>query len=402
MLLTGCRLSVRDLNCDFSRCLGMDGGTSRDVGTDGLEADSAVDAPVSDAGQPLPITSFGAGFQHACATRAGGLWCWGDNALGQLGLGDLGSRTRPMRVGARSDWLAVGRGGRLTNFSCAIRTGALHCWGDNEFGQLGIGESGVGSKRTEPTVVATGDWRTIALGQSYSCGLRSGDELWCWGENDQGQLGLGDLLMRSTPAQVGSSRWKQVSAGTKHACGIRQDDTLWCWGRNSRGQLGLGTEQIQARAPQEVGATWRWVACGHQHTLGVRSDGSLWGWGTNAQDQLGTGGGEVNAPARVGQSSNWRSVATSDFHSCGIRDDNTLWCWGRNNEGQLGQADLVDRPTPSPVADAWVESTIGHLWACALRRDGSTLACTGANERGQLGVNDLGRRSEFSDVSWPD
>jgi alpha-tubulin suppressor-like RCC1 family protein len=90
---------------------------------------------------------------------------------------------------------------------------------------------------------------------------KSDQTLWCWGGNQYGQLGLGDTDDRHSPTQVGvDADWAVVDAGAYQTCGIRVDSTLWCWGRNDHGQLGLGDTEDR-RVPTQVGDASDCPAC---------------------------------------------------------------------------------------------------------------------------------------------
>ena len=119
----------------------------------------------------------------------------------------------------------------------------------------------------------------------------SGGELWAWGHNEFGQLGLGDTTDRSSPVQVGSlNTWDTVAAAGRYAVAIKTDGTLWAWGRNDIGQLGLG-DTIYRSSPVQVGSlnNWSKVSCRYSHSVAIKTDGTLWAWGRNSAGQLGLG-----------------------------------------------------------------------------------------------------------------
>lgn len=195
---------------------------------------------------------------HRCALRAGELYCWGANDTGQLGTGLSANSDAPTRIGDARDWSSVAvssgfakRG--VVGTSCGIRAGELYCWGDNGYGQLGnvlAGEFELTPKR----VGEGADWKMVALARGdgfFACALRVGGGLFCWGDNQAGQLGQGDFTPRREPTQVGTfNDWTALSVhgGPSlgmvhgHSCAIRQQQ-LYCWGDNSYGQLGVVPER---------------------------------------------------------------------------------------------------------------------------------------------------------------
>ena len=112
--------------------------------------------------------------------------------------------------------------------------------------------------------------------------------LYVWGENANGQLGLGDITKRSSPVQVGSlTNWLSISSGFYSSYSIKTDGTLWAWGRNTQGQLGLGN-RTNYSSPKQVGALTNWlrISSGTDHTAAVKTDGKMWTSGQNANRQL--------------------------------------------------------------------------------------------------------------------
>src|SRR5262249_22315593 len=132
--------------------------------------------------------------------------------------------------------------------------GTLWCWGNNQYGQLGTGDT---NPRKIPFQVkglsgVTGVYLPTATGvvssrTATSCARRNDSTLWCWGNNDSGQLGTNDTELRLEPKQADpnglDSNFHDMSAGAAFSCLRRTDNTVWCWGANEAGQLGLGDHE---------------------------------------------------------------------------------------------------------------------------------------------------------------
>ena len=142
-------------------------------------------------------------------------------------------------------WLAVGTsegGNPDTSYSCGVRDdGRLFCWGGGSWGHLGDGADG-GRAPAPQQVGDAADWVTVSVGAARACALDAAGELWCWGRNDDGGLGIGtaDGLVHA-PERVGAERaWSAVSVSS-HTCATATDGTLWCWGWGEGGELGDGS-----------------------------------------------------------------------------------------------------------------------------------------------------------------
>lgn len=232
------------------------GSNSRSASAEPAAAEAVVlPTPVDDSTTWAGVT---AGGFHSCGVKSdGSLWCWGMNESGELGLGDAADRDTPTQVGCTdgrctTGWTTVGAGSFHT---CAIRgAGELWCWGGGQNGQLGVGTNAT-EDIALPRRVELGEWRSVVAGTSHSCGLQSDGSLWCWGRNDRGQLGLGDTQTRLEPATVrapGLTAWLRVAAGREHTCAIASDRSLWCWGENAAGQLGQGHADAPVTRPARV------------------------------------------------------------------------------------------------------------------------------------------------------
>ena len=227
-------------------CWGFD--ASGELGRGDLSIDCSA-GPCSP--EPQPVASLRrfdtvvAGHQHTCAISSGAAWCWGNNARGQLGIGDDGDRCAgevcaraPRRVATRSSVVTMTAGGAHT--CAAVADGSTWCWGDNRAGQLGIGQPQL-ERAVRPIRVAT-DYRfaQLASGATHTCGLATGGAVACWGDNDAGQLGA-EFTNRSDVPLRESTRlaWRAVSAGARTTCGVTDAGETRCWGFGGGGRLGV-------------------------------------------------------------------------------------------------------------------------------------------------------------------
>ena len=343
-----------------------------------------------------------AGLDDTCAIRTDGtLWCWGDNFYGDLGIGNYTNEDRPQQVTspAAGGWASVTAGNYYT---CATRTDrTLWCWGLNAGGSLGIHSHiyDVDLPHQVTTRAAAGGWTSVSAGGSTTCATRLGGSLWCWGLNESGQLGIGNTVQQDVPRQVTSpavSGWASVTVGYFHACATRTGGTLWCWGANNYGQLGIGND-TNPTLPQQVTTPattgWASVTGGGYHTCASRTDTTLWCWGDNRYGQLGLGNQvsqelpqQVTTPATTG----WARVTAGFFHTCASRTDTTLWCWGDNYWGELGIGHHPDQHQPAQVTTPgpheWASVRSSGQDTCAIRRTGGTLWCWGDAADGVLGI----------------
>jgi hypothetical protein len=212
-------------------------------------------------------------------------------------------------------------------------------WGDNSFGQRGLGSNEPSVTFAAPIVSLQDKQITaIAAGGDQSFALDSDGNVWAWGRNDFGQLGIGsDDPKRNTPVKLEHfpTGIIRIAAGAFHTLAIDSGGTLWAWGFNDSGQLGTGT-QIESRGPVRVsfpGGTPRivMIAAGGGHSLAVDANGNLWAWGSNDRGQLGIGttGGSSLLPVRVtypdGVTHPIVSIAAGTHHSLALESQSFLF-----------------------------------------------------------------------------
>ncbi|RNL60735.1 hypothetical protein EFK50_20740 [Nocardioides marmoriginsengisoli] len=389
---------------DFTKTYNVTVGFTR-AGTGQAASPVVIPLKLANVAPAVPV-AVGAGGQFSCRTDADQkLWCWGYNESGQLGIngtiGDGPGKLTPQQVGTATDWsgITTGNNNLITErHACALRGTDAWCWGSDKNGEIGAGGTAAGNTAVPVKVVGGLSWAKLDAGWNSTCGVTTTGALYCWGKNDQGQLGIGSASVNdvNAPARVGvANDWTSVSTGYNFGCAIKATGTLWCWGANHRGQLGTGGT-TSTSAPVQVGTATDWskVRVGYGYTCGIRTNGTLWCWGITDGGSLGNGetandtAKDVLAPVQVGTATNWSDVTAGSGQTCAVNTAGQLWCWGKNGNGQVGNNSLADQGTPIRIGTAsnWETVSAGDTHTCGVQTDGD-IFCWGANTKGQLGNN---------------
>ena len=343
------------------------------------------------------LASLEAGDDHVCMTSASGrLQCWGESEFGRLGMStsDLGVPTTPTHPD-HQDVIQVASAELHTCTLSAI--GMVHCFGEGEDFRI----SGGTDDSTNPREVPLGDHGGVlqlASGWSHSCVLLEDGSLRCWGANDHGQLGDGSTSDRGTPVAVQmptGTRATSVMVGDGFSCALVANGTVMCWGRNEQGQLGDGTF-LDRTLPSENHpvlhlADVEVLVAGKSHACASPSNGSVLCWGMNSVGQLGDGTLQRRSTPALAQGAQAHAVVSMDAsrtHTCATRANGTMWCWGLNAEGQLGDGTTTFRSSPvrafAQTGPAILKVTTGDGFTC-ITTSNHSLQCAGAGTVGQLG-----------------
>lgn len=385
--LFSCALSssgaVKCWGVDSRGQLGQHGIT---VGDEPGEMGAAL--PAIDLGSGLRAQALARGGGHLCALLEGGrVKCWGSGGP-ELGVGDreergdnlgeLGDALPAIDLGTGRTALQVAAG---WGFSCVLLdNGQVKCWGGFPcaLGLEGPGDVGdaPGELGDNLPAVNLGTGRTataIAAGPVRACAVLDNGWLKCWGGNNWGDLGYGDLLARGCapgemgdhlpPIDLGTGRTaRQISLGEEFSCALLDDDSIKCWGANWGGVLGQGDNVFRGAAPGEMG--------------------------------------DALPPIDLGAGRTAQAVVAGDSHACALLDDASVKCWGSNYDGQLGIGDDQDRGSSPgqmgdalPTVDLGLNRTARELSlsvdiSCALLDD-TALRCFGSGRHGALGLGHL-------------
>jgi alpha-tubulin suppressor-like RCC1 family protein len=334
------------------------------------------------------ITSGGA---HSCAIFTNGkLKCWGSNSEGQIGVGSSDSvKVNAVSVDSNVNYAQISAG---TSHNCGITTaGVLKCWGNNLYGQLGIGST---TKSNVPVVVDSGvSYSFISASFYNTCGITTAGVLKCWGRNSDGQIGDGTNTQRNSPTIIESGvTYSHVGVGSINTCAITTSGVLQCWGANAHGQIGDGTTNV-TWFPIDIddGVSYSKVLCSESNTCAITSAGVLKCWGWSGLSKLGTSHtGDATSPIVVDSGVNYASLAlgTSEGlanHACAITSAGVLKCWGYNSDGQLG--DGTTNSAIALVVDVGVsysKISAGGKHSCGITSSGM-IKCWGANHFSQIG-----------------
>jgi alpha-tubulin suppressor-like RCC1 family protein len=278
-----------------------------------------------------------------------------------------------------------------SSHTCGLTAGgAAYCWGGNNEGELGDGTT---NNSSIPVAISGGlVFQAISAGSAHNCGLAAGGAAYCWGRNFEGELGDGTAIDRLVPVAVsggGSLVFKAISSGGAHTCGLTAGGAAHCWGHNYYGELGDGTTSDRL-VPVEVsgGLAFQAISAGAFHTCGLTTDGAAYCWGRNWVGQLGDGTViDRLIPVEVSGGLVLQAISAGSEHSCGLTPGGAAFCWGSNDYSQLGDGTFSDRLSPVSVLGwglVFKAISVSGGQTCGLTTGGAAY-CWGTNEWGQLG-----------------
>jgi len=318
------------------------------------------------------------------------LYIWGENTYGNLGIGTTTNRSSPVLVGNRS-WSQVSIG---TFHTLAIdSTNKLWVWGDNTNGQLGINSN---INRSSPVQLGNDSWVSVSayrgttLGHAWSAGVRSNGGLWVWGNNFFFQLGNNDLARttRSNPVQIAvGTSFNSVSIGGSHGLAIDSTNKLWGWGQNDTGQTSVNVFNPQIAYIKKISVIGQ--SGSNATNAYIREDGSLYTWGINNVGQLGLGDTIARSRPTLVPGSNFVDIAAGASNMVAIDNLGRMWAWGINTSNQVGDGTSINRSSPVEIGigNSWTAIATSGFAASLAISNNNTLWVWGANTGGGLGGN---------------
>ena len=235
--------------------------------------------------------------------------------------------------------------------------GSAWTYGDNAFGQLGVGTM---PNVYVPVLVGTDNAQVSASG-SHSAAIKRDGSLFTWG-GDGGVLGSG-FAKGSIPVLVGTG-FSKVAVGNRDAYAIKTDGSLWAWGNNFYGFKGTRDDSMQLYLPFQFDTGYAEVAVAYDRAFGIKTDGSLWAWGLNDQGQLGDGTTTGAArPVKIGECC-YAKVAASNVSAVAMKADGTLWAWGQAKSSIVNNVVVYAPSVPVQIGTGFrhVAATIDNLY----------------------------------------
>lgn len=342
------------------------------------------------------IIQVASGKRHSCALKnSGEVFCWGDNLNYQLG--SLGNDSSiPRQVPNLTNVIAISAGGQHT---CALKkTGTVQCWGLNTFGQIGQGiQSNQPRIASLKEIKELKNIKSISLGENHSCALDQAGDIFCWGDNSEGQLLVNNISESSLPIKNSYiAKIAMISSGNQHICALHVRGDVFCWGDNRSGQI--GNKRIQNKTVVNLVQNLKnikSIAAGGSSTCAINNESQVYCWGDNTFSQLGientleNKNAKLPIPFKVDHLQDMESLSVGENHVCGLTKSGTVKCWGSNtkNNFQLGiatKSTIHYLPLEVPNLLEINSISAGGLHTCALKTNG-TVYCWGNNFQGQLG-----------------
>jgi alpha-tubulin suppressor-like RCC1 family protein len=370
------------------------------------------------------IVKVACGSNHVIAIcQNGDVWTFGYNNLGQLGLGNTNTYTVPTKAivavsnTSTTAGALISADGGIGHTVLAMNdaSGTIYVFGDNTYGQLGVGQSY--TSKTTPTVLTGYNGVLVGCGGLNTTMLLSNNTLVSFGNNTNGQTGDGQAMLSSQPYRyfpnvinpVSGKSFMVSSSVCNNSAYTDTDGVLYINGNNGNGQIGDNSTQnrtvftpvslLDTRIVQ--------VSVGQQHTIALDSTGHVYAWGYNGQGQLGNNnaGNESHIPINVSSFGTLSgksivAIASGGLYTLALDSTGQVHAWGYNQYGQLGNNTSANTsPIPINVSTfgslsgrTVVAITCGSSHTLALDSTGQVHAW-GNNNNVQLGNNNAGTNS---------
>jgi alpha-tubulin suppressor-like RCC1 family protein len=307
------------------------------------------------------VKAIAGGASHTVVLFSNGdVATFGSNEYGECGLGHFNqSVTTPQKINVKNI-IKIASSNNCGHTLLLDNKGAVYSFGTGNFGQLGLGD--LEDKNTPQLITAFNgiNITSIEAGgngtDGYSLALTDKGDLYAWGSNEFGQLGLDDCNKRTVPTKVDVlSKITMISAGSNHTLALRANGQLFSFGRNDYGQLGhndvehkYSPEEVPVLRNKKISV----LKAAGEYSIALLEDGTLYVWGSSDEGQLGMGDKRqrdypvifTGLPGRK-----IKKIATGWFHVLALADDNNVYSWGRNDDNQLGLGQLEDVVQTSPA-----------------------------------------------------
>ncbi|MDG1550697.1 MAG: hypothetical protein P8Q95_03130, partial [Candidatus Poseidoniaceae archaeon] len=353
------------------------------------------------------IIDIYAGGHNSCFLNSNyEFYCWGEGSHMILGR-DGGTTWVPTKISFGNEYVV--EHSSETTYACALsNAGNVYCWGGNNYGRLGIGAT---AGDYAPTMLDLGIGRTateISVGSTHNCALLDNNYVSCWGDGRYGRIGnLNNAAVQQTsPLNTtiipDGLNVTSISTGREHVCAILNDNSALCWGSGPIGSTSGKRYYFGNQIPISIKS-------GNGFSCVILDNYSVNCWGENQHGTLGINSTTDKLTPQyvdLGLGRTAKSISTQYDHICAILDDNSLKCWGKNEFsgyggylglGHINSPILVPNSVNIPPGRILKSVKIGVYHTCVLFADGS-IECFGSNQRSQLGYSG-GDASDMNHIS---
>uniref|UniRef100_A0A8C9XGI5 HECT and RLD domain containing E3 ubiquitin protein ligase 3 n=1 Tax=Sander lucioperca TaxID=283035 RepID=A0A8C9XGI5_SANLU len=326
--------------------------------------------------------------------------CWGNAKDGQLGIAmerDPVFEPRNCHVFSGRGLKEIACGGQHSMF--LLHDGSVYTCGSNSCGQLGHNKPG-----TSPELVGALDAQTITMmssGRAHSMAVNEQGQVFAWGAGEGGQLGLGTaeaaVRIPRLVKRLCDHRISQVMCGNQHCIALSRDGQLFTWGQNTSGQLGLGKGEPSRLLPYPLkslaGIPFAQITTGGDHSFALSLSGAVFGWGKNRAGQLGLNDKQDRAvPCHIKflRSQKVVHISCGEEHTAALTKDGGLFTFGEGSWGQLGHGSTNNELLPRRVVELMgsevSQITCGRHHTLAFVPSSGVVYAFGCNSHGQLGI----------------
>ncbi|KAL9356482.1 hypothetical protein Peur_049735 [Populus x canadensis] len=348
---------------------------------------------------------------------------WGNGDYGRLGYGNLDSMWRPKLMNSssfhNSNLKSISCGGAHTLF--LTETGRVYATGLNDFGQLGVSNNT--TYCMEPLEVSglKKEIVQISAGYHHSCAITVDGELYTWGKNSNGQLGLGKKAENVVPVPtkvecLSGINIKMVALASEHSIAVTDGGQALSWGEGGSGRLGHGhqssllgffrssSEYTPRHIKKLEGVKVKNIAAGLLHSACIDENGSVYIFGEKAVDKLAFGdANNTTTPSMIDKLPYSQEVACGGYHTCVITSGGELYTWGSNENGCLGNGSIDVLHIPERVEGPFLRSPVekvscgwkhtaaiseGNVFTWGWGGSHGTFSEDGLSSGGQLGHGD--------------
>ncbi|WIB65650.1 hypothetical protein [Curtobacterium sp. MCBD17_040] len=314
----------------------------------GVAQSSIKAVPAASQAGPDSVNSWNSVTARAGVDANGALWVWGPNDQCQAGTGDSSTLAAPVKLdsGATTFVTVVGDG---DNEFALDSLGDVYAWGANTDGSLGLG---ITSPVCSPTLIAGHHFLQISSDEGSTFGIDINHALWAWGSDANSRLGDGSTSNQNAPEQIATgTKFDAVATSGASTYAVSTSLALWSWGANTDGQLGTGTTTpVASAAAAGISGTFTHIAAGANAGYAIDTAGHLWTWGLNTSGQLGDGSTtNRTAPVRVTSNETYTDVTGGNGRAFAVNANGQLEAWGDGTGGALGIGSAGSEHTPTVI-----------------------------------------------------